>query len=83
MDHQLTDNSVQPRSKKNTTVKAITPATAIDIPARISCKIEEMLLFNTNEAFRGQCLKLLNATNGNEAGLNIKRLVTKLKVKDS
>lgn len=82
MDHQLTDNSVKPRSKKITKVKPV-KANAIDIPARISCKIEEMLLFNTNEAFRGQCLKLLNAKNGNEAGLNIKRLVTKLKVKDS
>ncbi|CAO1367299.1 unnamed protein product [Diamesa tonsa] len=83
MDHQSTDNNVKPRSNKIIKVKSVKPANAIDIPARISCKIEEMLLFNTNEAFRGQCLKLLNAKNGNEAGLNIKRLVTKLKVKDS
>lgn len=76
---QFTDKNGQPRSSK---IKPSKPNT-IDIPARISNKIEEMLLFNTNESFREQCLKLLDSKNGNEAGINIKRLVTKLKVKDS
>lgn len=82
MDHQSTDKTIKTRSHKIIKIKPVN-ANAIDIPARISCKIEEMLLFTTNEAFRGQCLKILNAKNGNEAGVNIKRLVTKLKVKDS